>query len=76
MAKYFGSYDEDRRQMVDETSQFIDWGLKHPERVRWIPTRRVGSGNFNRTMQLVFWTPVLGASLKRPVSWIKSILRR
>ncbi len=77
MAKHFSAHDEDRQRMIEETNQFIAWGLKHPELVKWIPRRTVGqSSTFSRTLQMVFWTPVFGASLKRPVSWLKSLLRR
>jgi len=37
----------DRRQrMIDETSAFITWALRHPEHVPRIPTRRVDWGGF------------------------------
>jgi len=44
--------------MIAETCAFIEWGLAHPEQVRWIPCKRVGDGGFSRRMQVVFWCGV------------------
>ncbi len=71
-------WDADRRRMIAETSAFIEWGLANPDKVRWIPRRRVGSGGWSRSMQVAFWGGVLatagGASralLARFLRWAK-----
>jgi hypothetical protein len=67
-----------RRLMIAETSAFIEWGLAHPDQVRWIPRKRVGDGGFSRSMQAVFWHGVLGSAdqvsrqvLARFLRWIR-----
>jgi len=62
--------------MIDETSAFITWGLRHPDRVRWIPTRPIGEGGFSERLSFVFWAPVLGGSLSRPLNWLRRLLGR
>ncbi|MBN2583797.1 MAG: hypothetical protein JXL80_12085 [Planctomycetes bacterium] len=70
------SYDESRRQMAAETSAFIAWGLAHPDQVRWIPKRPIETGNFSRQATFVFWMPVLGLSMQRPLTWLRRVLGR
>ncbi len=55
-------WDDHRRRMIAETSAFIEWGLANPDKVRWIPTKRVGEGGFSREMQVAFWGGLLGAA--------------
>jgi hypothetical protein len=68
-------YDEHRRRMIAEVSAFIDWGLAHPDQVRWIPRRRVETGGFSRTLQRVFWHNVLAGSEAAPRQIIRRFLR-
>lgn len=72
----YGQFDEDRQRMIDETSAFITWGLRHPDRVRWIPTRPTDQGGFSERMSFVFWSPFLGQSLSRPLNWLRRLLGR
>ncbi len=72
---YF-SHDESQRHMVAETSAFITWGLRHPEQVRWIPKRPIDDGAFSVRMTFVFWTPVLGLSMLKPITWLRRLLGR
>ena len=76
MVRPYLSYDESQRRMVAETGAFITWGLRHPEQVRWIPTRPVDDGSFSWRMTFVFWTPVLGLSMQKPITWLARILGR
>lgn len=64
--------------MIAETSAFIEWGLKHPDKVRRIPAKRLGTGGFSRTMQRVFWTHAFAATdavnvdvFRRFVQWVR-----
>jgi len=68
-------YEEYRRRMIAEVSAFITWGLAHPDKVRWIPRHRVGSGAFSRAMQQVFWGGVLGGSRAAPADVVRRFLR-
>jgi hypothetical protein len=68
-------YDEHRRRMIDEVSAFIDWGLAHPDQVRWIPRRRIDEGGFTRAMQRVFWHRALSNSAAAPQHLIRRFLR-
>jgi hypothetical protein len=72
----YGSFDEDRRRMIAETGAFIAWGLRHPDQVRWIPTRPDGQGGFSYRLSLVFWAPVFADAVRKPASWLRSVLRR
>jgi len=70
--------EEHRRRMIAEVSAFIEWGLKHPDKVRRIPAKRIGTGGFSRTMQRVFWTHVFAATdtvnvdvFRRFVRWVR-----
>ena len=68
-------YDEHRGRMIAETSAFIEWGLAHPEEVRWIPTKRVGGEGFSTAMSRVFWAGVFGASVLVPSDLVHRFLR-
>ena len=51
---------EYRKRMLAETERFIEWGLRHPELVTWIPAKRVATGGFPRKVAdwfylTVFW---------------------
>jgi len=70
------SYDESQRRMVAETGAFITWGLLHPEQVRWIPRRPADDGRFSLRITFVFWTPVLGLSMQKPLTWLARLLGR
>jgi hypothetical protein len=71
------SWSEYRRQMLDETSRFIEWGLKHPDLVIEIPAKRVGEGGFPKQVGEWFWGIVLtmdpGTRARR---WRDVLLRR
>ena len=68
-------YDEHRRRMIAEVSDYITWGLAHPEQVRWIPRKPVGQGGFSRAMQQVFWRAVFGASDAAPRQLLRRFIR-
>jgi hypothetical protein len=68
-------YEEHRRRMIAEVSAFIEWGLAHPDQVRWIPRKRIGTGGFTQTMQRVFWNRVLGTAEMVPHDILRRFLR-
>jgi hypothetical protein len=52
----YSGFDEDRQRMIDETSAFVTWGLRHPGEVRWIPCQPVEKGfEFSPRLRAVFW---------------------
>jgi len=55
------TYEQWRQRMLDETSLFIEWGLKHPDSVPRIPTHQVGFGDFSAQVKKWFWEFVLTA---------------
>ena len=57
------TWDEYRQRMLDETSRFIEWGLKHPDQVAQIPLKPAGEGGFPASVGRWFWSVVL---LDRP----------
>jgi len=48
-----------RRRMLDETSRFIEWGLRHPDEVIDIPVKPVEAGGFPRAVSEWFWSTAL-----------------
>jgi hypothetical protein len=63
MGTAYSGYDEDRQRMIDETSAFVTWGLRHPGEVRWIPCRPVEQGRtFSPRLKMAFW---LGQFVRR-----------
>jgi hypothetical protein len=68
-------YEEHRRRMIAEVSAFIEWGLANPDKVRWIPRKRVGDGGFSQTMSHVFWRGVFGAAEMAPTEVVRRFLR-
>lgn len=76
MVRAYSNLDEDLQRMIDQTSAFVTWGLKHPDKVRWIPTRPISEGGFSERLSFVFWMPLLGDSFRRPLSWLRRLLGR
>ena len=68
-------YEAHRSRMIAETSAFIEWGLAHPDQVRWIPTKRVSEGGFSDAMSRVFWAGVFGASALVPRDVVRRFIR-
>jgi hypothetical protein len=50
------TFERMRERMLEETSRFIEWGLKNPEKVQRIPRHPVGYGGFSNRMKVVFWS--------------------
>lgn len=48
-----------RQRMLDETSRFIEWGLRHPDQVIDIPAKPVGAGGFPQAVAEWFWSTAL-----------------
>jgi hypothetical protein len=53
------TFEQWRQRVLDETSRFIEWGLRHPEHVNWIPKHPVGAGHFSERVKAIFWGLVL-----------------
>ncbi|NLF32751.1 MAG: hypothetical protein GX591_17900 [Planctomycetes bacterium] len=47
-----------RRKMIAETERFIEWGLKHPDLVTWIPSKPVNQGGYPRRVATWFYSVV------------------
>ncbi|MCG3178945.1 MAG: hypothetical protein BIFFINMI_01275 [Phycisphaerae bacterium] len=52
-------HDASRQRMIEETSRFIEWGLRHPELVVRIPAKPEGEGGWPEGVGRFFWTTVL-----------------
>jgi hypothetical protein len=52
------NFEQFRRRMLADTSRFIEWGLKHPDKVEWIPRHRVGASAFPERVKAIFWNLV------------------
>lgn len=71
------SWDQHRKRMLDETSRFIEWGLKHPDLIIEIPAKPVGEGGFPRAMGAWFWGIVLSTNPDSKIQrWRDALLRR
>ena len=53
------TFEQWRARMIAETNAFIEWGLQHPEQVRWIPKHPAGHGSFSEQLKTLFWNLVL-----------------
>jgi hypothetical protein len=51
-----------RRRMIQETEEFINDGLGHPDHCVYIPRREVGTGGWSVAFASVFWSQVLASS--------------
>jgi hypothetical protein len=63
-----------RRKMLAETSAFIEWGLRNPDKVPRIPRRRVGEGGFSKAMRVAFWGRVFSLNRMAPRQLLKRFL--
>lgn len=52
-------YDASRQRMIEETSRFIEWGLRHPELVVRIPAKPEDEGGWPAAVGRFFWSSVL-----------------
>ena len=52
------TFEQWRQRMLEETSRFIEWGLRNPDKVEWIPRHRVGAGAFPERVKALFWSLV------------------
>jgi len=64
-----------RRQMVAETERFIEWGLRHGDRVNWIPTRPATDGGFPPRVGRWFYQTVFGAPTAARRWWRRKLRR-
>ena len=70
-------WQEYRRQMLEETSRFIEWGLRNPHLVVWIPAKPADKGGFPRQVAAWFWAAALStSSSSRWQGWREFLLRR
>ena len=69
------SWREYRSRLLTETSQFIEWGLRHPHLVRWIPAKPMGEGGFPRQVADWFWQAMLSDGAGRIGRWRDRLLR-
>lgn len=49
-----------RREMIRETEEFLEEGLRDPRRAVRIPSVPVGIGRFSQQFASAFWTNALG----------------
>ena len=59
------SWQSYRRKMLAETEHFIEWGLRHPELVNWIPAKLEGTGRFPRKVTNWFYQTVFSGQDSR-----------
>ena len=69
------SWQQYRKRLLAETSRFIEWGLRHPELVTWIPAKPVGGGGFPRRVAEWFWQAALSDGSGRLGRWRDKLLR-
>jgi hypothetical protein len=70
-------WQEYRRKMLEETGRFIEWGLAHPERVIWIPSKPVEKGGYPQQVAEWFWATVLSSRRDGAIGrWRRWLLRR
>ena len=69
------NWQRHRREMLAETERFIEWGLRHPERVHWIPAKPVSRGDFPRKVADWFYNTVLSGAAGQPSEYWRDKLR-
>jgi hypothetical protein len=53
------TFEQWRQRMLDDTSRFIEWGLRNPDEVEWIPRHPVGTAAFPDRVKRLCWTLIL-----------------
>jgi hypothetical protein len=53
-----------RQRMLSETSRFIEWGLRNPDKVPWIPAKPTDERGFPSGVADWYWGTVLGGTLE------------
>ncbi len=77
MSRLGETWQEHRKCMLDETSRFIEWGLKHPDLVIEIPAKPVGESGFPKGVGEWFWGIALSTSTDAKIQfWRDFLLRR
>ncbi len=74
MSRLAESWNQHRTRMLDETSRFIEWGLKHPDLVIEIPARPVGEGSFPKAVGAWFWRVALSTNPDSVIQQWRDIL--
>ncbi len=70
-------WNEYRRQMLEETSRWIEWALDNPDKVVEIPSKPVGEGGWPRQVGSWFWGTVLHAQGgEKARHWMNVLLQR
>lgn len=58
--RVYNRYSTMRREMLEETSRFLSWALRHSEQLPRIPRVRVDSGiRFSERFKIGFWSAAL-----------------
>lgn len=70
------SWADYRRRMLRETERFIEWGLRHPDKIVRIPIKPVSRGSFPRQVGEWFWNAVLSVEPARSAEKFRNLLRR
>jgi len=77
MSRLAETWRQHRKRMLDETSRFIEWGLKHPDLVIEIPAKPVGESGFPKGVGEWFWGIVLSTNTDSKIQfWRDMLLRR
>jgi len=63
--------------MLAQTSRFIEWGLRHPELVVWIPVKLADREGFPQRVADWFWGVALSTGREGLLTrWRDRLLRR
>ena len=58
--RVFAHYSTMRRDMLEDTTRFVGWALKHPQYFPRIPRVRVNSGiTFTERFKVAYWSTIL-----------------
>ena len=70
------TWEQYRERILEETRQFIEWGLRHPEQTVEIPVRRARDGGFPTLVGQWFWGVVLNPRADRRTRRWRNLLSR
>ena len=70
LGRVYKHYSTMRRDMLEDTTRFLSWALRHPQGFPRIPRVRVDSGiRFSERFKVAFWSSVLHKMRQTPCPW-------
>ncbi len=69
------TWEEHQRKMLAETEQFIEWGLRNPELVNWIPAKPQSERGVGKKAANWFYQTILSGGADKATEFWRRKLR-